>query len=146
MSDKRTAASGGRFPLEAFWIVAGLIVGALVLVVGGLVLLVRAAGLEALRWWAGVATAILPLVAGASWALGRWQAREVLKGVDLGVDRVMRAAQGTADLRTAAVREARRPAAEVGMVASDLARQVVIYSATPALGDGRGGGEVVEIG
>ena len=62
------------------------------------------------RAWAFVATALIPPVAGAAYWLGQAEARGKIAGVDLGVERVTRAAGTTVDLRTSATRQYREAA------------------------------------
>lgn len=53
----------------------------------------------ALRVWVVAATLALPLASWASWHVSRSIARTHLDGVDKGIDKVMHAAQKTADVR-----------------------------------------------
>jgi len=90
-----------------------MIVGAVgLLIIGTLIGLIVYAllhvSLTTLRWWAGIATLALPLTGALAYALGRLASRERIMGLETGVEKVMNAAQQTADLRVRMVRQARQ--------------------------------------
>lgn len=63
------------------------------------------------RFWALLATVLIPLVAGSFYWLGQIEARGKVAGLDLGIEKVTRAASSTVDLRataTSRMREAVR--------------------------------------
>jgi len=64
------------------------------------------------RFWALSATALILIVAWASYNLGQLEAKGKLDGLDLGVERVTKAAATAIDLRAQAAREIRQPRAE----------------------------------
>ena len=80
-------------------ITAGVILVGIGGVLAGLWLMVRAATVDTLRWWAGLATLALPMAALAGYRLGLLAARERIAGLETGVEKVMAAARQTASLR-----------------------------------------------
>lgn len=62
------------------------------------------------RIWALLATALLPVVGVLSFRLGRIESGATLRGLDVGVTQVMRAAVDTADVRAGAVGKMRQAA------------------------------------
>ncbi len=73
-------------------------------VVGGLVYTVGQADVTALRWWAGVATVVVPLVGLAGYSLGRMEARGHVAGLAEGIEAVSKAAYKAADVRVMTTR------------------------------------------
>jgi hypothetical protein len=91
----------------------GLVV--LVLLIGGIVYALLTASVTALRWWAGLMTAALPVGLTVAYALGRQAARERIAGVHQGIEAVTAAAARTVDtarqaaaVRAEAARQMRR--------------------------------------
>jgi hypothetical protein len=89
-----------------------LIVGAVgLLIIGSMIGLLTYALLHAhlttLRWWAGLTTLALPLTGILAYSVGRLASRERIRGLETGVQKVMNAAQQTADLRVRMVQQAR---------------------------------------
>jgi len=82
-----------------------IIIGAMV---GLFVWALTHANLTTLRWWAGIATLALPLTGILAYALGRLASKERIMGLETGVEKVMNAAQQTADLRVRLVHQARQ--------------------------------------
>jgi hypothetical protein len=90
-----------------------MIVGAVGLIiisaVGGLfVWALSHANPTTLRWWAGIATVALPITGALAYSLGRLASKERIMGLETGVQKVMAAAQQTADLRVRMVQQARQ--------------------------------------
>ena len=85
--------------------------GAVVLIValglsGGLLYALNTAGVTTLRWWAGLATALLPFAGALAYWLGRLEARGHVAGLAQGIEAVSKAAQKTTEVaqRTADIR------------------------------------------
>ncbi len=113
--------------------------------IGGLVYVLHHISPAALRWWAGAATAAVPLAIWGGYAMGRLAARERLTGLEQGVDAVMRAAERTANLRVATVREVREiRRSDHPPESATHPAQVVIVPALPRLASGQGH-DVVEV-
>ncbi len=88
-----------------------LVIGAIALIVilaltGVLLYTLSRVSETTLRWWAGVATLTLPLVALAAYFLGRIEARGWRDGLTQGIEAVSEAARKTTDVaqRTADIR------------------------------------------
>ncbi len=99
----------------------GLVV--LVLLIGGIVYALLTASVTALRWWAGLVTAALPVGVAVAYALGRQAARERIAGVHQGIEAVTAAASRTVDtarqaaaVRAEAARQMRRPGPAIQQV------------------------------
>ena len=99
----------------------GLVV--LVLLIGGIVYALLTASVTALRWWAGLMTAALPVGLTVAYALGRQAARERIAGVHQGIEAVTVAAARTVDtarqtaaVRAEAARQMRRPGPAIQQV------------------------------
>lgn len=119
----------------------GLVGAGVAVVIGVLVYALLNAPVSALRWWAGVTTIAVPLAVWGGYALGKIVARERLTGLEQGVSTVMKAAEQTANLRVATIREVREVRREPPSPPTHPA-QVVIVPATPRL---PGGQDVVEV-
>ena len=124
--------------------IVGLIGAGIAVVIGGLVYALFHASLSTLRWWAGVATVAVPLAVWGGYVLGKMVARERLTGLEQGVNTVMKAAERTANLRVATIREVREVRRPESPSPSANPAQVVIVPATPRLPSGHDQ-DVVEI-
>jgi len=120
----------------------GLVGAGVAVVIGVLVYALLHAPVSALRWWAGVTTIAVPLAVWGGYALGKIVARERLTGLEQGVSTVMKAAEQTANLRVATIREVREVRRPEPPSPSAHPTQVVIVPATPRL---PGGQDVVEV-
>lgn len=76
--------------------------------IGGLIYALNVASLRTLRWWAGIATVVLPLAAVAAFFVGRMEARGHVAGLAQGIEAVSRAAKETADIRVTTTQRLRR--------------------------------------
>ena len=63
-----------------------------VLVLGGTAYALFHATVETLRWWAGIATVLVPVAGGIGWWLGSREARLQVRGIEMGVGEVAHAA------------------------------------------------------
>ena len=98
-------------------IAGGVGLVAVLALVGGLIYALSQAGVTALRWWAGLGTAALPLAGLLAYYLGRMEARGHVAGLTQGIEAVSKAAQRTtevaqraADIRVSTVRQMRQRA------------------------------------
>ena len=95
----------------------------MVLLIGGIVYALLTASMMALRWWAGLMTAALPVGVAVAYALGHQAARERIAGVHQGIEAVTAAAARTVDtarqtaaVRAEAARQMRRPGPAIQQV------------------------------
>jgi hypothetical protein len=100
---------GKLTPREKVLVAVGAV--GLVVAIALLAMLIYAlfeAGVTALRWWAGLATAALPLAALCAYYLGRTEARGHVAGLTQGIEAVSEAARRTADIRVSTAQRIKR--------------------------------------
>lgn len=93
-----------KFPV----VVVTSVVAILLLFIGLLVYALLEATVATLRWWAGLTTVGLPLVAIAAYYLGRIEAQGRLAGLQQGIEAVTEAARKTADVRVSTAQRMRQ--------------------------------------
>jgi hypothetical protein len=107
----------------------------LVLVILGLVALIAWAIWELVstyvsptvaRVWALIVTVLLPMVFGIGYNLGLTESRGKLRGIDAGVDRVVKAAAAAIDLRATSARKMRQAQAEPPVVLPPLPAPTIV--------------------